>query len=53
VTAFLNAQGIPSQAALLFSVCFGLVLIVASLPGAVVLLFFSPEDESVTTSPAG
>ena len=46
VTAFLNAQGIPSQEALLFSVCFGLVLVVASLPGAIALLVFSPEGRS-------
>ncbi len=51
VTAFLNAQGIPSQEALLFSVCFGLVLVVASLPGAIALLVFSPEGAADNTAP--
>ena len=43
VTAFLNAHGIPSQRALLFSICFGMTLVVAALPGAIVLVFYSSE----------
>jgi hypothetical protein len=42
VTAFLGAQGIPTQQAFLFSVLFGLILLAASVPGAFVLMFFSP-----------
>jgi len=42
VTAFLNAHGVPAQRALLFSICFGLTLVVAALPGAVVLMVYSP-----------
>jgi glycosyltransferase 2 family protein len=42
VTAFLHAHGMPAQRALLFSICFGLTLLVAALPGAVVLMFYSP-----------
>lgn len=43
VTAFLGAQGFPAQQAFLFSVAFGLTLIAASLPGAFVLIFYSPN----------
>jgi len=53
VTAFLNAQGVPVQQAFLFSVCFGLVLIAASTPGALVLIFFSfdkARDNQASTS---
>ncbi len=42
VTAFLHGHGMPAQRALLFSICFGLTLLVAALPGAVVLMFYSP-----------
>ena len=44
VTAFLNAHGVPAQRALLFSICFGLTLIVAALPGALILMFYSPAE---------
>lgn len=43
VTAFLNAQGISPQRALLFSICFGMTFVVAALPGAIVLVFYSSE----------
>lgn len=43
VTAFLNAQGISQQRALLFSICFGMTFVVAALPGAIVLVFYSSE----------
>lgn len=42
ITAFLDAQGIPTQQAFLFSVSFGLILLAASVPGAFVMIFFSP-----------
>jgi hypothetical protein len=42
VTTFLHAHGMPAQRALLFSICFGLTLLVAALPGAAVLMFYSP-----------
>lgn len=43
VTAFLNAHGVPSQRALLFSICFGMTLVIAALPGAIVLVFYSSD----------
>ena len=43
VTAFLNAHGMPTQRALLFSVCYGLTLVVAALPGAAIMLVYSPR----------
>jgi uncharacterized membrane protein YbhN (UPF0104 family) len=42
VSSLLGAYGVPLEQALFFSVSFGLVLIVAALPGAVVWAFFSP-----------
>jgi glycosyltransferase 2 family protein len=42
VTAFLHAHGMPTQRALLFSICFGLTFLVAALPGAVVLVLYHP-----------
>lgn len=42
VTAYLTAHGMPAQRALLFSISFGLTLIIASTPGAIVMMFFSP-----------
>lgn len=38
VTAFLSAHGMTTQRALLFSICYGLTLVVAALPGAAILL---------------
>jgi glycosyltransferase 2 family protein len=43
VTAFLNAHGVPAQRALLFSICYGLTLVVAALPGAVAIMVYSPH----------
>lgn len=43
VTAFLGAHGVPAQLALLFSICFGMTLVIAALPGGAVLLFYSPR----------
>lgn len=42
VTSVLQNQGLPVEQALLFSVCFGLIVIIASSPGAVVWAFYSP-----------
>lgn len=43
VTAFLNAHGMPAQRALLFSICYGLTLVVAALPGAAAMMVYSPR----------
>lgn len=43
VTAFLSAHGMPAQRALLFSICYGLTLVAAALPGAIVLMVYSPR----------
>ena len=43
VTALLNSAGFPLEEALVFSVCFGLTLLVAALPGAVIWLLYSPS----------
>jgi len=48
VTAFLTAHGMPAQRALLFSISFGLILILASTPGAVVMMFYSPGNAQPT-----
>jgi uncharacterized membrane protein YbhN (UPF0104 family) len=42
VSSLLGAYGVPLEQALFFSVSFGLVLMLAALPGAVVWAFFSP-----------
>ncbi len=42
VTSLLGSHGVPLEQALFFSVCFGLVLLVAALPGAVVWAVYSP-----------
>jgi glycosyltransferase 2 family protein len=41
VISLLGNHGIAPERALLFSVCFGLVLAVGSLPGALIWLFYS------------
>jgi glycosyltransferase 2 family protein len=41
VISLLGTHGIAPERALLFSVCFGLVLAVGSLPGALIWLFYS------------
>jgi uncharacterized protein (TIRG00374 family) len=52
MTAFLDAQGIPTQQAFLFSVCFGLTLLAASIPGVFVLMFFSPRKATDKPAPS-
>jgi hypothetical protein len=42
ISSLLGAYGVPLEQALFFSVSFGLVLMLAALPGAVVWAFFSP-----------
>jgi hypothetical protein len=41
VVSLLAGHGMPPERALLFSVCFGLVLAAGSLPGALVWLVYS------------
>ena len=41
VISLLGNHGVPPERALLFSVCFGLVLAVGSLPGALAWLLYS------------
>ena len=52
VTTFLGAQGFPVQQAFLFSVTFGLILIAASIPGAFVLMFYSPGQMQDNPAPS-
>jgi hypothetical protein len=40
VVSLLGAHGIAPERALVFSVCFGLVLVAGALPGALVWLFY-------------
>ncbi len=42
VISFLSTRGVPVETAFFFSVCFGFVLILATLPGAVVWFFIRP-----------
>jgi uncharacterized membrane protein YbhN (UPF0104 family) len=51
VVAFLSAQGVASEDALLFSVCYGIVLIAATLPGAVAWLVVRPLSYDPATDP--
>ena len=53
VTAFLDAQGIPTQQAFLFSVCFGLIMLAAAVPGAFVMMFFSPGKAKYDPASSG
>jgi glycosyltransferase 2 family protein len=41
VISLLGNHGIAPERALLFSVCFGLVVAIGTLPGALIWLFFS------------
>jgi hypothetical protein len=50
VVSLLQSHGIQPERALFFSVCFGLALIVASLPGAVIWAFYSREPNAVRKS---
>jgi uncharacterized membrane protein YbhN (UPF0104 family) len=40
VVSLLGAHGVPAERALLFSVCFGLALVIGSLPGALAWILF-------------
>ncbi len=57
VTAFLHAHGMPTQRALLFSISFGLTVLVAALPGALVLMLYHPagarSSDFLKTAPRG
>ena len=52
VISLLGSHGIAPERALLFSVCFGLVLAVGSLPGALTWLFYSWPSSGVLLSAA-
>jgi uncharacterized membrane protein YbhN (UPF0104 family) len=43
VVTLLRFQGAPVEQALVFSIMFGLIVIIASLPGAIVWTIYSPE----------
>src|SRR5262249_56211239 len=43
LTALLERYNIPFEKSLVFSVSFGLVVLVAALPGAIVWAFYSPQ----------
>jgi glycosyltransferase 2 family protein len=53
VISLLGNHGIAPERALLFSVCFGLVLAAGSLPGAVVWLFYSFVPSWRSSEPGG
>jgi hypothetical protein len=42
VTSLLASQGVPIERGLFFSVCFGVALLVAALPGALMWAVYSP-----------
>lgn len=48
VSTLLGSYGMPVEQALFFSVSFGLVLIAAALPGALVWAFFSPTRHAAS-----
>jgi glycosyltransferase 2 family protein len=52
VTSLLGSHGVPLERALFFSVCFGLTLLIAALPGAIVWAAYSPsrQRQSAATS---
>lgn len=50
VAALLTAHGMPTQRALLFSISFGLALVAAATPGAIVMVFYSPKSLRQTSS---
>jgi uncharacterized membrane protein YbhN (UPF0104 family) len=43
VTALLSGHGVSAEQALFFSVCFGLTVLVAALPGALIWAVYSPR----------
>jgi hypothetical protein len=47
VVAVMGDYGLAPERALLFSVCFGLVLVAGALPGALVWLFYSVQPAAV------
>ena len=52
VVSVLGDHGVAPERALLFSVCFGLVFIVGSLPGALAWLLYPLRDRSARPEPA-
>ena len=41
---FLSTHDIPAEQALFFSLCFGVIMILATLPGAVIWFFIRPAS---------
>jgi uncharacterized membrane protein YbhN (UPF0104 family) len=53
VISLLSIQGIPAERALFLSVCFGVVLMMAAIPGAFVWFLIRPEADRRTTGTSG
>jgi uncharacterized membrane protein YbhN (UPF0104 family) len=53
VVTLLGRHGLPPEQALLFSVCFGLVLALASLPGGVAWLFYNSAQREAAAEIGG
>ena len=51
VAGVLASQGVPLERSVTFSVCFGLTLLAASLPGAIVWVMYSPLRPSKPAQP--
>jgi len=51
VTSFFQVHEIPAERALVVSICFGLSLLVAALPGAIVWLVYRPEQRDAPLAP--
>jgi len=47
VSSLLGSHGVPMEQALFFSMSFGVVLIVAAMPGVIVWAFYSPAQHGV------
>jgi len=52
VTSLLAGHGVPAEKALFFSVSFGLALLIAALPGALVWALYSPGGERLSPAAA-
>ena len=49
VVTVLGRHGLPAEQALLFSVCFGFVLAMSSLPGGITWIFYSADKAAAST----
>ena len=50
VTSLLGSHGVPFEQALFFSLCFGAILLIAALPGAIIWAVYSPARLSHATA---